>query len=162
MSKIEGTYYHTDPTAHLQAEASAPLNDSDATEVVRLLQLCTVGGVLLITQLPGKDGAAQPAFITILAAPSAATYSHGVADAGPISARIWDKATIADLPESVDSSVANYPILGAQAPIWSHYIGLLVIPWIATHRFLSDSSPMPVMKASKASHPASVLCGATL
>jgi hypothetical protein len=63
---------------------------------------------------PGKTGPFNPPFITVLAAPSVATYSHGVADAGPIFADIWDDAALADLPETVDSSVANYPVLGAQ------------------------------------------------
>jgi hypothetical protein len=116
MSKTEGTYYRKDPTVNLQAAASA-LNVSGATEEARLLQLRTgaVGGILLVTQLLGKDGTVQPAFITVLAAPSVATYSHGVPDAGPIFSDIWDEAAIADLPASVDSSVANYPVLGAQA-----------------------------------------------
>jgi hypothetical protein len=116
MNKREGVYYRKDPTAILTAEALA-LNVSGTSEADRMLQLCTgaVGGVLLVTQLLGKDGAVQPAFITVLAAPSVATYSHGVADAGPIFADIWDDAAIADLPSSVDSSIANYPVLGAQA-----------------------------------------------
>jgi hypothetical protein len=96
-------------TVHLQAEALA-LNVSGATEEARLLQLHTgaVGGVLLVTQLLGKDGSAQPAFIIVLAAPSAATYSHDAADVGPIFTDIWDETAIADFPASVDSSVANY------------------------------------------------------
>jgi hypothetical protein len=85
--------------------------------VDRLLQLYTgaVGGVLLVTQLLGKDGAAQPAFITVLAMPSAATYTHGVEDAGPIFMDIWDEAALSGLPTNVDLSAANYPVLGAQA-----------------------------------------------
>jgi hypothetical protein len=100
----------------LKAEALA-LNVGGTSEADRMLQLRTgaVGGVLLVTQLLGKDGAVQPAFITVLAAPSAATYSPGVADAGPIFAEIWDEAALADLPKTVDLSVANYPFLGAQA-----------------------------------------------
>jgi hypothetical protein len=58
---------------------------------------------------------AQPAFITVLAAPSAATYTQGVEDVGPIFADIWDEAALVDLPVNIDLSVANYPVLGAQA-----------------------------------------------
>jgi hypothetical protein len=115
MNKREGVYYRKDPTAILTAEALA-LNVSGTSEADRMLQLRTgaVGGVLLVTQLLGKDGAVQPPFITVLAAPSVATYSHGVADAGPIFADIWDDEALADFPATVDSSVANYPVLGAQ------------------------------------------------
>jgi hypothetical protein len=111
MSKIEGTYYCKNPSVHLQVEALA-LNVSGVTEEARLLQLGTGagGGVLLVTQLLGKDGAAQSAFITVLEVPSAVTYSHGVDDAGHIFADIWDKAIIANFPASADSSVANYPV----------------------------------------------------
>jgi hypothetical protein len=85
MNKTDGPYYHKDHTLHLTLEGLA-LNMLGTMEAEGLIQLCTsaVGGILLFTQLPGPDGVMQPAFITVLAAPSVATYAQGLAIAGPI------------------------------------------------------------------------------
>jgi hypothetical protein len=146
MSKTEGVCYRKDPTATLKARALA-WNVGSTSEADRMFQLCTgaVGGGLLVTQLLGKDGAVQPAFITLLAVHLAATYSPGVADAGPIFADIWDEVALADLPKTVDLSVANYPVLGAQAgssrsvTILTKVLSLLVD---AQHILLPEGQPI--------------------
>jgi hypothetical protein len=76
MQRLEGTYWRKDPAPGLILEAQA-LNRDDTTVEDRTLSLRTeaIGAVLLVTQIPADNGDPQPAFITILAAPSVSTYA---------------------------------------------------------------------------------------
>ncbi len=73
MSRSEGTYWRKDLTPGLISQALA-LNREDMTVEDKMLNLRTaaIGAILLVTQIPADNGEVQPAFITILSAPSVA------------------------------------------------------------------------------------------
>jgi hypothetical protein len=115
MQRKEGTYWRKDPTPGLILEAKA-LNRDDMTVEDRMTCLRTeaIGAVLLVTEIPAENGEPQAAFITILAAPSVATYASDMSDAGLIYDDIWDETAIEALPSTVVSSDANHAVLAAQ------------------------------------------------
>jgi hypothetical protein len=115
MQRVEGTYWRKDPAPGLILEALA-LNRDDTTVEDRMLSLRTaaIGAVLLVTQIPADNGDPQPAFITILAAPSVSTYASDEQEAGLIYDDIWDETAIAALPSTIISSDSNHAVLAAQ------------------------------------------------
>jgi hypothetical protein len=116
MGHTDGTDWSKDPTARIITKALA-LNDVRMSREARLHQLRTaaVGGILLVTQIPGVHSAEQEAFITIIASVSVAAYAQDAADASLIYDGIWDELAIAALPSQllpIDlSSHCSHPTL---------------------------------------------------
>jgi hypothetical protein len=84
---------------------------------VRLHLLCTgsVGGILLVICLFDTNGPTTESFITILVAPSMATYDPSSTESVVlVFDDIWDKTALTRFNPSLDLALVNHPILVAQ------------------------------------------------
>ena len=113
MKLTPGPYWKEDPTSSLQQDATR-LNDPilDLETRLRMLRTDTVGGILLVTRLFDEEGPTTESFITILAAPSMATYDASSTEPGVLLDDIWDELTGFD--PALDLTSVTRPVLAAQ------------------------------------------------
>ena len=115
MKHTPGRYWKETPVPVLTKDAM-DLNDLtlDPASRLHLLRTGCVGGFLVVTQLYDADGTVTEPFITILAAPSIATYRQELTDQGLILDDVWDKSALAGFHPTLVTSMAHCPILAAQ------------------------------------------------
>jgi hypothetical protein len=96
MRGLAGPYWTEDPVDVVDKETKR-LNVTTLDVPKRLQQLRTdkIGGILVVMKLADKNGATIP-FLTLLAAPSVATFNPTTGDAGVILDDIWDKKALED------------------------------------------------------------------
>ena len=115
MKNTPGTrYWHDDPTHSLQQDATS-LNDPTLDMEERLCQIRTgnVGGILLVTRLYDNTGPTTESFITIIAAPSMATYDPSSSEPGVLFDDIWDETALTGFDPSLDFTSVTRPIMAA-------------------------------------------------
>ncbi len=115
MKHTPGRYWKETPAPVLSKDA-LDLNDPTHDPYSRLHSLRTgnVGGILVVTQLFELGGPVTAPFITILAAPSVATYRQETTDQGIILDDVWDDTALQGFAPTLVTSVAHCPILAAQ------------------------------------------------
>jgi hypothetical protein len=115
MKSASGPYWLAAPIPVLSKDALA-LNDPtlDSASRLHLLRTGPVGGFLVVTQLFDSEGMVTEAFITILAAPSVATYRRDAPDPGILLDDVWEEAALQGFHPTLDTSVSHCPVLAAQ------------------------------------------------
>jgi hypothetical protein len=116
MKGIPGPYWTSeDPTTKV-TEEFVRLNSMEVDVEKKLEQLRTdnIGGVLLVTTMIEEDGTKSPPFITILAAPSVATYTKPVKENGVLYDDVWEGLVLNRFKPELDTAVAHCPMIGAQ------------------------------------------------
>jgi hypothetical protein len=114
MRGLKGPYWHTDAAVALEKETcrlNIPLLDTQN----RLNQLRTdkIGGLLVVTKVADMEGKNIP-FLTVLAAPSAATFNTMTGDAGVIFDDIWDATVLEAFKPDLVTTTVHCPLMGAQ------------------------------------------------
>ena len=114
MKGCEGPYWQMDPTTTVRVQAKH-LNTLTETPEIRLSVLRTdaVGGLLVVTQVVDETGISDP-FITLLAAPSVATFNATTGKHGVLLEDIWDANALSHFLPDLETSVVHCPIMGAQ------------------------------------------------
>jgi hypothetical protein len=114
MRGIPGPYTPGDKKA-VVAAAAVKLNQMESTKEQRLAALRTeaIGGILLVTTVMTDTGATDP-FITIIAAPSLATYNETTGDRGLLYDDIWDPVVLDFFNPDLERDVPHCPLIGAQ------------------------------------------------
>ena len=114
MKSQEGPYWKPNPTADVQSEAKR-LNVQKADAVLRLQQLRTdaIGGFLLLTCVVDKSGE-QTSFLTVIAAPSVATFNTKTGDPGVTLEDLWDDTVLAEFLPGLETSEVHCPLMGGQ------------------------------------------------
>jgi hypothetical protein len=115
MKHTPGRYWKEAPAPVLSKDA-LDLNDPthDPHSRLHLLRTGNVGGLLVVTQLFDLSGPVTAPFITILAAPSVATYRQETTDQGIILDDVWDDTALQGFAPTLVTSIAHCPILAAQ------------------------------------------------
>jgi hypothetical protein len=118
MKGVVGTpYWHpakADTLALVQQEIKR-LNPPVTDTQKRLEQLRTdkIGGLLLVTTMVGPTGPGKP-FLTLLAAPSVATFNETTGDVGVTLTDIWDESVLAGFHPDLVQTDVHCPLIGAQ------------------------------------------------
>jgi hypothetical protein len=114
MASCEGPYWSPDPSTKVKAEATR-LNDmlEDATQRLKKLRTDAVGGLLVVTSCVDDEGTSLP-FITLIAAPSVATFNAVTGDSGVILEDLWDPSVLTDFLPDLTLSSIHCPLIGAQ------------------------------------------------
>ena len=119
MKGISGPYWQKELVETVKKELKKELvrlNGTDLTMEERLKQLQTdsVGGILLVTKVIEEDGTTSKPFITILAAPSVATFIPPIGDNGVLYEDVWEETVLDRFKPKLVMEKAHCPVLGAQ------------------------------------------------
>ena len=115
MRGISGPYWHKEQGDKVKKElARLNVDVLGRDERLKLLRTDAVGGVLVVTTVIEPDGTTSPPFITILAAPSVATFVPPVSENGVLYNDVWDTMVLARFLPELDLEVAHSPFMGAQ------------------------------------------------
>ena len=114
MRGLTGPYWMPDPLDHVKAETER-LNTQTADFQERLQQLRTdkIGGLLVVIRIVSAEGNSIP-FLTVLAAPSMATFNTATGDAGIILEDVWDESILAPFQPELNPAELHCPLIGAQ------------------------------------------------
>jgi hypothetical protein len=114
MKGISGPYWLQDPMTFVRDEIKR-LNMTTMDSHQRMTQLRTdkIGGVLVVTQIVQSTGPSIP-FLTVIAAPSVATFNATTGDAGVILDDIWDASILENFVPALKTADLHCPIIGAQ------------------------------------------------
>jgi hypothetical protein len=121
MKPNPGRYWQEDPLPIVSQDA-IDLNDRslDPLSRLHLLRTGSVGAFLIVTRLFDDTGPVTVPFITILAAPSVATYSPEPTGQGLLLDDIWDESALCGFDPTLVTSTPHCPILAAQAGYSRH------------------------------------------
>jgi hypothetical protein len=115
MLRTPGHYWIDDPTVML-TDYAIHLNAPKMDMAAHLNMLCTDtwgGSSCLVTCLFDTTGPTIPPFITILAAPSMATYDTASTILGVSFDDIWDKIALTGFDPALDLTSVHCPVLAA-------------------------------------------------
>jgi hypothetical protein len=114
MKLTPGRYWLDDPTSSLKKDATS-LNDQtmNMEDRLSLIRTGNVGGILMVTRLYDHDGPTTESFITILAAPSMATYDPSSSEPGVSLDDIWDETALTGFDPSLDLTSVTRPLMAA-------------------------------------------------
>jgi hypothetical protein len=118
MKLTPGRYWLDDPTRSLKKDATS-LNDQtmNMEDRLSLIRTGNVGGILMVTRLYDHDGPTTESFITILAAPSMATYDPSSSEPGVSLDDIWDETALTGFDPSLDLTSVTRPIMASETAI---------------------------------------------
>jgi hypothetical protein len=138
MRGLEGPYWTEDP-ADVVAKETRHLNIHTLNIPKRLQQLRTdkIGGILVVTKFADKNGETTP-FLTLLAAPSVATFNPTMGDAGVILDDIWDETALADFRSDLVCTEVHCPVVGAREDF---SCSLQLKPTVVNSSVLQDAQP---------------------
>jgi hypothetical protein len=109
----DGPYWVSDPYTTVKAKATC-LNTlkEDTSTRLTCLRMGTIGGFLVVTSIVDTTGMSIP-FLTLLVAPSMATFNATTGEPGVLLADIWDDAALANFLPHLAVDAVHCPLMGA-------------------------------------------------